>query len=193
MLLRVPLIAAVLLHFSAPAHAHLMPGEHGSFAAGFSHPLFGLDHILVMVAVGLWASGAGRRAAVIVPSAFVTTMGLGFVFALVGGALPMVEPTILASVVVVGLLIAFAVRLPVAVSAGVVGLFAVFHGYAHGTEIGTAGAFGYGSGFAWATALLHAAGIGIGLGLGRLSAHGDLIVRALGAGTATAGIALLAV
>lgn len=193
MFYRVLLAAAVLLSLSAPAHAHVMPSEHGSFAAGFAHPLFGLDHILVMAAVGLWAYSAGRRSAWVVPGAFVTMMLAGFVFALVGGALPFVEPVILASLVAVGLLIAFAVRLPVAVSAVVIGAFAVFHGYAHGVEIGAAGALGYAGGFAVATVSLHAAGIGLGAALGRLPLRGDMIVRALGAGTATAGIALLAV
>ena len=181
---------ALLLPFATPAHAHLLPSEHGSLAAGFSHPLFGIDHILVMVAVGLWALGAGGRAVVIVPSAFVAVMGAGFLFALAGGSLPFVEPAILASVVALGLLIAFAVRLPVTVSAVVVGAFAVFHGFAHGAEIGAAGAVAYGAGFAMATALLHAAGIGLGFGLARLNVTGDKLVRALGAGTAVAGVAL---
>lgn len=193
MINRILIATALLFALSTPAHAHLLPSEHGSFAAGFSHPLFGLDHILAMVAVGVWALGAGGRAVWIVPGAFVAMMGVGFVFALAGGALPFVEPMILASVVAIGLLIAFAVRLPVAASAMVVGAFAVFHGYAHGTEIGAAGALTYGTGFVAATVLLHGAGIGIGAGLVRLQIRGDMIVRVLGAGTATAGLALLAV
>lgn len=193
MLKRLLIAAAILLPLSTPAHAHLLPSEHGSLAAGFSHPLFGIDHILVMVAVGLWALRAGGRAVFIVPGAFVAMMGAGFIFALAGGNLPFVEPAILASVVALGLLIAFAVRLPVAVSAIVVGAFAVFHGFAHGTEIGAAGALAYGSGFAIATALLHAAGIGLGMGLARLDVTGDKLTRALGAATATAGIALFVI
>lgn len=192
MLKRLFFAVAILLPFATPAHAHLLPSEHGSFAAGLSHPLFGIDHILVMVAVGLWAFRAGGRAVFIVPSAFVAMMGAGYLFALAGGSLPFVEPGILASVVALGLLIAFAVRLPVAMSASVVGVFAVFHGFAHGAEIGAAGAFAYGTGFAVATALLHAAGIGLGLGLARLNVTGDKLVRALGAGTAVAGVVLFA-
>jgi len=192
MLYRIFLAAALLLSFSAPAYAHLLPSEHGSFAAGFSHPVFGLDHIAVMVAVGLWASRADSRAMWLVPCAFVTMMGAGFLFALAGGELPFVEPVILASVVALGLLIAFAVRLPVAVSVAVVGGFAIFHGHAHGAEIGDAGALAYGSGFALATALLHVLGIGLGISLTRFKVAGDWMSRSIGAATALVGIVLLA-
>ncbi|WP_226576733.1 HupE/UreJ family protein [Acuticoccus sediminis] len=180
---------------ATPAFAHLPPGEYGSFAAGFSHPLFGLDHILAMVAVGLWAGTLGGRAIWAVPLAFVGTMSFGFVLALTGLHLPLVEPMIMASVVVLGLLIAFAVRLEVILGAIVVGAFAMFHGYAHGGELGTAGALQFGLGFALATALLHAIGIGLGLGVGRLAATGsrfaDVITRSIGGATATLGLVLL--
>lgn len=185
------LTAVATVAFATNAHAHLMPGEHGSFAAGFTHPMFGLDHILVMVAVGLWASRMGGRALWAVPATFVAMMGLGFGFALMGGHLPFVEPAILASVVALGLLVAFAIKLPVAVSMAVVGAFAVFHGHAHGSEIGEAGALMYGAGFAVATAVLHGAGIGLGLLAAKTKTQGDLLARAMGAGTAMAGIALI--
>ncbi|WP_186398880.1 HupE/UreJ family protein [Stappia sp. P2PMeth1] len=184
--------AAALALTATPALAHLHPGEHGSFAAGFSHPLFGADHILAMVAVGLWAWQIGGRAVYIVPAAFVGTMLLGFVLALAGIALPFVEPAILASVVALGLLVALAVRLPVAGSAAVVAAFALFHGHAHGGEIGAATEFAYGAGFALATALLHAAGIALGYGLGKLaSSRGNAVTRVLGGLTALAGAALV--
>lgn len=184
--------AAALALTATPALAHLHPGEHGSFAAGFSHPLFGADHILAMVAVGLWAWQIGGRAVYIVPAAFVGTMLLGFALALAGIALPFVEPAILASVVALGLLVALAVRLPLAGSAAVVAAFALFHGHAHGGEIGAATEFAYGAGFALATALLHAAGIALGYGLGRLaSSRGQTLTRVLGGLTALAGAALV--
>ncbi len=174
---------------AAPAFAHLNPQEHGSFMAGFSHPLFGLDHILVMVAVGLWAAQIGGRAMWAVPAAFVAMMALGFGLAVAGVSLPFVEPVILASVVTLGLLVAMAVRLDPATSAAIVGVFALFHGHAHGGELGVAGALPFATGFVIATALLHVAGIALGLGIARI-AGGRTLTRILGAATALAGVAL---
>jgi urease accessory protein len=174
---------------TAPAFAHLNPAEHGSFMAGFSHPLFGLDHILVMVAVGLWAAQIGGRALWCVPLAFVATMAVGFGLAVAGIDLPFVEPAILASVVALGLLVAMAVRLDTAMSMAIVAVFALFHGHAHGGELGAAGALPFGVGFVIATALLHAAGIGLGLGIARLSGSG-IVARIIGGLTALAGLAL---
>lgn len=174
---------------AAPAFAHLDPAEHGSMMAGITHPLSGLDHVLVMVAVGLWAAQMGGRALLAVPTAFVVTMALGFALALSGLHLPFVEPAILASIVALGLLVAMAVRMPAAAGAGVVGIFALFHGYAHGGELGAATALPFGLGFAISTAALHAAGIGLGLLIGRM-ANAGLVSRFLGAATAVAGAAL---
>jgi urease accessory protein len=180
---------AALALTASPAFAHLDPGEHGSFAAGFTHPLFGLDHILAMVAVGLWAAMAGGRAVWAVPAAFVVSMLAGFGLALTGADLPFVEPAILASVVALGFLVALAIRLPVLPGMIVVAAFGLFHGYAHGGEMGAATAFEYGAGFAAATALLHLAGVGLGLGLGHLRGRlGGGVVRALGAATGLAGV-----
>lgn len=175
---------------TAPAFAHLDPAEHGSLMAGFTHPLSGLDHILVMIAVGLWAAQIGGRALWVVPSAFVGTMAFGFALAMAGMHLPFVEPAILASVVALGLLVAMTVRMETVACAAVVGVFALFHGYAHGGELGAAGALPFSTGFVIATALLHAAGIGLGLGIGRLSS-GRMISRILGGITAFAGLALI--
>ncbi len=177
----------------APAFAHLNPAEHGSFAAGFSHPLFGTDHILAMVAVGLWAAllaGSDRRALWLVPAAFVGTMLAGFAAAMAGAPLPFVEPVILASVVTIGLLAAIALSVPTVAAMAVVGIFALFHGHAHGGELGAAGAWPFAIGFALTTALLHAAGVAIGLGIGRVFG-GDLgraAARAAGALTALGGL-----
>ncbi|TPW31700.1 HupE/UreJ family protein [Martelella alba] len=187
---RIALSALILAAATAPAFAHLNPAEHGSFMAGVSHPLFGADHILAMVAVGIWASMIGGRAMLAVPAAFVATMGIGFALALSGVYLPFVEPAILASVVGLGLLVALAVKLPTPVSAAVVAVFALFHGYAHGSELGGAGAIRFGLGFMVGTALLHIAGLGIGIGLNRFG--GTTLSRILGGATALAGIAMMA-
>lgn len=190
---RLLLTAVTLGAATAPAFAHLDPLAHGSFAAGLSHPIFGADHVLAMVAVGLWASqiaaSSGRKAALfVVPFAFVATMALGFVLAVLGVSLPFVEPAILASVIGLGLLVAMAVRLPMAASAAVVGVFALFHGHAHGGELGSAGALQFGLGFVVATAALHAAGAALGLGLGRFA---PVVARLAGGLTALAGLSLI--
>jgi urease accessory protein len=193
MLRRLSLSAAMFAAAAAPAFAHLDPAEHGSFLAGVSHPLFGMDHVLVMVAVGLWAAQIATRekharALWIVPAAFVGTMTVGFLLALSGVALPFVEPAILASVIALGLLVAMAVRLPTTAGAAIVGLFALFHGHAHGGEMGSAGALQFGLGFMISTALLHLAGIALGLGISRFSPG---IARLLGGVTALAGLSLV--
>lgn len=190
----ITILAALLLAAgTAPAHAHLDPGAHGSLVAGFSHPLFGTDHVLAMVAVGLWAAMLGGRAPWAVPAAFVGVMLAGFLAAMAGLPLPFVEPAILASVVAIGLLVALAVPVPVGVGMAIVGFFALFHGHAHGGEIGAATTAGYAAGFALATALLHAAGVAAGLGAARLfSGHaGRLVTRAAGGATAAAGVWLM--
>lgn len=151
------------------AFAHINPADHNSFSSGFFHPLTGADHILVMVAVGLWAAQLGGRALWAVPLAFVVAMGAGFMLALDGISLPFVEPAILASVVAIGLLTAIALRLPTGIAMAVVAVFAAFHGHAHGNEFSDMGTVGYGFGFAVATVLLHMLGIVIGLGGSLLS------------------------
>ncbi|MCA1297365.1 HupE/UreJ family protein [Stappia indica] len=187
--------SAALATGATPALAHLNPGEHGSFAAGFSHPMFGADHILAMVAVGLWAWQIGGKALLGVPAAFVGAMLAGFVLAIAGVPLPFVEPAILASVIAIGLLAALAVRLPVGPCAVIVAAFALFHGHAHGGEIGAATQVAYGAGFALATALLHGAGLAIGYGAGALFGRSGLsgltVTRVLGGLTALAGAALI--
>jgi urease accessory protein len=179
---------------ASPAFAHLNPAEHGSFAAGFTHPISGADHILAMVAVGLWAAMLGGRALFAVPAAFVGVMLLGFVAALAGVPVPFVEPVILASVVVIGLLVALALPVSAVVGAMIVGFFAFFHGHAHGGEIGGAAFLSYGAGFALATILLHAAGIGVGLTAGRMMTrkNGRIALRVAGGATALGGIMLMA-
>lgn len=202
MIKRLAIAATILAASAAPAFAHLDPAEHGSFMAGVSHPLFGLDHILAMVAVGLWAAllaqgggrsgnrAADRRAIWLVPAAFVGTMALGFAAALLALPLPFVEPVILASVVVIGLFAAVALEVPAALATLLVGFFAFFHGHAHGGELGSARALAFGVGFALSTALLHLAGIGLGLGLGRTFGGdaGRFVTRLAGGATALGGL-----
>ncbi|RCL00474.1 MAG: urease accessory protein [Candidatus Tokpelaia sp. JSC085] len=150
--------------FLQSAFAHSSPTDYNSFFIGFSHPLNGADHILVMVAVGIWASQLGRKALWIVPISFVAAMEVGFMLALLGIRFPFVEPVILASVVAIGLISAMALKLSTYLAMAIVSVFAVFHGHAHGNELQLTGAAVYGSGFALATVLLHAAGMVFGLG-----------------------------
>lgn len=190
MLKRLSLAAATLFAATAPAFAHINPAEHGSLLTGFVHPLLGWDHVLVMVAVGIWAAMIGGRALWAVPLAFVTVMSAGFALAITGIALPFVEPVVLASVVALGLLIAMAVKLPVSLAATIVGSFALFHGAAHGAELGTSGAAVFGLGFAMATALLHGGGLLLGNALVRTA--NPILLRAIGALSAGAGLYLMA-
>jgi urease accessory protein len=181
-------ISALLMVAAMPAEAHVGAGTTISFTAGFMHPPSGLDHLTVMIAVGLWAAIKGGRALWAWPLAFVGMMLVGGELGMLQVALPFVEPGILASVVVLGLLVALAVRLPASAGIAVIGLFALLHGHAHGTVAPeNAGGLGYMAGFALATALLHAVGIGAGLGFG-LKFRG--CVRAAGAACAALGVGL---
>jgi len=186
------LAGATFLLFSQSAYAHINPAEHSSFTSGFYHPISGADHILVMVAVGLWAAQLGGKALWAVPLSFVGAMAAGFMLALAGVSLPFVEPVILASVVAIGLIAAMALRLPTGIAMAVVAVFAVFHGHAHGSELGMAGAAAYGFGFALATALLHAVGIAIGVGAGLVMGRpaSNRLTRIGGALTTLAGLYL---
>ena len=147
-----------LLAASFGALAH--PGDHaGGFAHGFAHPFAGLDHLLAMLAVGLWAARFSGRPRWILPLAFVSFMALG-----TGLVLPMVEPMIVLSVLVLGLGAAMGSRLPLAAGAAVTALFALYHGQAHFAEIpAEASAAGFVLGMLSATALLHAAGLLVAL------------------------------
>src|SRR5581483_9875318 len=129
-----PLMLFFILPTLAQAHPG-MPGHTHGFSNGFSHPLTGLDHICAMVAVGLWAAQRGGRALWLVPATFVFVMIVGGVFGMGHAGIPCVEQGIAASVLILGILITAAIRLPLAASAAIVGLFALFHGYAHGAEM----------------------------------------------------------
>lgn len=180
-------LALALTVAASPALAHLDPAEHGSFLAGLSHPLLGLDHVLAMIGVGLWGAILGGRARWALPTSFVGSMVLGFVLALGGLGLPFVEPMVLASVLVLGGAVALMLRIPTAAAGIVCGLFGLFHGHAHGAELGAAGALPFGAGFALSTAVLHAAGLLIAWGYAKGLRHARLL-RGLGLATVAGGI-----
>jgi urease accessory protein len=193
---KLALTASVLAFGLAPSLALAHPGHAGAagFMAGFGHPLGGLDHIMAMVMVGLFAWQLGGRALWLVPSAFIGVMALGGAIGMLGAGLPFVETGIALSLIGLGAAVAFNVRAPVAAAMAVAGLFALFHGHAHGAEIPeNAGGLSYGLGFIAATALLHLAGIAAGSGLAKLSAaRAPLLTRSLGALVAVAGVGILA-
>jgi urease accessory protein len=146
------------------AEAHTFGSQGAGLMAGLTHPLVGLDHLLAMIAVGIWAGQLGGRAVWLIPLTFVSVMAAAATLASFGLLLPLMEPAIACSVLVLGLLIAGSVRLPTSLGALLVGLFAVCHGYAHGLELPQAASpILYGAGFVLATALLHGLGIGFAL------------------------------
>jgi urease accessory protein len=184
-------IAALFMLAAGPAIAHVGHGSTASFAAGLGHPLGGLDHFTVMVLVGLWAGLKGGRALWVWPATFVGVMLIGGILGMENVPLPFVEPAILASVVALALLVALAVDLPVSVGAGILALFALFHGHAHGTEVaGTLSGVEYMAGFALATAALHLAGIGFALTMTHYSLR--TAVRVVGALCVPVAVALYA-
>jgi urease accessory protein len=179
---------------ATPALAHVGQGDHGGFVHGFLHPIGGLDHVLAMIGVGLLAVQLGGRALWLVPVSFVAMMVAGGLVGFAGVELPYVETAIALSVVVIGLLVALDLGIPIAIAMALAGLFAVFHGHAHGTELPEGSApLAYAAGFVLATALLHLAGIGAGVLLGRLAEGARAwMPRVLGGGMTLAGAALLA-
>lgn len=174
---------------SGTALAH--PGhDAASFASGFAHPFGGLDHLLAMFAVGLYAArqpGAARWA---LPVGFVAAMLAGAGLGAAGVALPAVESGIALSVLVLGLLIALAARLPLAASLPMVAAFALFHGFAHHAEMGGAALATYAAGFALATAALHGGGYLLACWMPE-SGLAQGVKRAVGAGIASVGAVLL--
>jgi len=175
---------------ASPAFAHTGVGQTNSFASGIAHPLTGADHILAMVAVGLWAALRGGRAVWVWPVAFVATMLGGFMAATLGLQMPLVGPAIGSSIIILGLLVSLAANAPVWLGATIAGLFAFFHGHAHGTEAIGASLIPYAVGFAVTTAGLHVAGIGLGSMADR--SIGNVAVRVMGGLTVLGGVVLIA-
>jgi len=183
------LLAAIALA-SVPALAHEGEGAHGGFVSGFSHPFGGLDHVVAMVAVGLWGAFLGAPAVWLLPVVFPVVMAIGGALGVAGVPIPSVEVGIALSAVVLGALVAGAVKTPLWIAAIIVGAFAIFHGHAHGTELpGNASALAYSAGFVVATGLLHLAGIA--LSQLKRSTAGEVLVRVGGAAISLAGLSFL--
>ena len=185
--------AVTLLMLVAPgglAHAHVQTGEASGFLTGVGHPVSGLDHVVAMIAVGLWGAQLGAPALWLLPVTFPMMMALGGLVGLLGVALPGLEVGIAASAVVLGLVVMFALRPPLAVAVALVAVFAIFHGHAHGTELPPGqSALLYSMGFVVATGCLH--GVGIAIGVIHRWRWGQTLLRAVGAVVALAGIVFM--
>lgn len=181
---------AVLLTFvllAAPALAHEQQGQAAGFLAGLRHPVSGLDHVLAMVAVGLWGAQLGAPAIWLLPITFPLIMAMGAMLGFLGAPVPGIEVGIAASGILLGAMVMFEVRPPIIVAALLVGFFAIFHGHAHGTELPPGrSALLYSMGFVIMTGCLHAAGIGIGT-IHRWT-WGRRLLRAAGAIVAAGGV-----
>jgi len=187
--LRLPLVSLALVLVGSPALAHT-GSVAGGFLGGFAHPVFGPDHVVAMVAVGLWGAFLGASAIWLLPVVFPLVMAFGGVVGILGVPIPAVETGIATSAVVLGLMVALAARPPLWVAAALVGVFAIFHGHAHGAELPAgADAVAYSLGFVIATGLLHLAGVAFGLTAGWPA--GRIAVRTAGGAIALAGIAFL--
>jgi urease accessory protein len=184
------LVAWIILSFTGMVYAHEGAGVTGGFVSGFMHPVLGWDHVIAMVAVGLWGAFLGAPAIWILPVVFPLVMAVGGMIGLMGVQVPAVETGIAASAVVLGAMVAIAARPPIWVAAVIVGAFAIFHGHAHGTELpSAANPLAYSVGFVLSTGLLHLLGIGFGL-LVRWPA-GRLAVQVCGGAIAFAGVGFL--
>jgi urease accessory protein len=179
-----------LLAFAGIASAHEATGLAGGFSSGFMHPILGWDHVIAMVAVGLWGAFLGNPAIWILPVVFPLVMAFGGALGVMGVPVPAVETGIAVSAIVLGVMVAAAARPNVWIAAAIVGLFAIFHGHAHGTELpGAVNPIAYSLGFVIATGLLHLCGIAFGA-LAQWPA-GKMVVRAGGGAIALAGLGFL--
>ena len=180
--------AALLAFLWAPAAlAHVGQGEAFGLLTGFAHPISGPDHVLAMVAVGLWGAQLGAPAIWVLPIAFPLVMALGGMLGFLGVPVPGIEYGIAASAILLGAAVAFEVRPPIVVAALLVGVFAIFHGHAHGTELPPGqSALLYSMGFVIATGCLHA--IGIGIGTVHRRPWGQKLLRAAGTAVAAGGV-----
>lgn len=170
--------------------AHTAGGTIGGFSSGFMHPLGGLDHVAAMVAVGIIGAFMGRPAIWVLPVVFPLVMAFGGMLGILGVPVPAIEPGIALSSIVLGAMIIFAVKPPLPIAALIVAAFAIFHGYAHGTELpGAANPLAFSVGFVVSTGLLHLSGIAIGE-LIRWPV-GKVVARAAGGVIALIGVGFL--
>jgi urease accessory protein len=185
-----PCLAVLLLLLAGAASAHTGQGDTTSgFLAGFLHPITGIDHLLAMLAVGMWGAQLGMPALWVLPVAFPLVMAVGGALGILAVPMPAAEPAIVLSVLLLGAVIAFGRKPPVALAAALVAFFAIFHGYAHGRELPeAASAVGFSAGFVLATGCIHLTGIGIGF-VTKIP-HGEALLRAGGAAIALAGVLL---
>jgi urease accessory protein len=183
-------VATALTLMAMPAQAHIRQGEATGFLSGLAHPVSGLDHIIAMVAVGLWGAQLGAPAIWLLPVTFPMVMAFGGFLGLIGVPLPGVEIGIALSGVLLGAVVLFELKAPLYLAAALVGIFGLYHGHAHGAELppGENGLL-YSLGFVLATGALHAAGIGIG------TIHrwdwGRTALRLAGAGISLGGVSFL--
>ena len=188
-----PLAACIIAGatmLSSTAFAHEGTGMAGGFVNGLTHPLFGLDHVVAMVAVGLWGAFLGRPALYLLPIIFPVVMAFGGALGVLGFPLPGVEIGIAGSAIVLGLLVALAARPPIWIASCLVGAFAIFHGYAHGAELPhAANAITYSIGFVLSTGMLHLIGIAFGMLVKMPS--GRVAVRGLGVAISLVGVAFM--
>jgi urease accessory protein len=186
-------IVATAILAPGAAWAHVGGGSTSSFNSGFLHPIGGLDHVLAMVAVGMFAANLGGRALWAVPLTFVVLMAGGGLLGIEKVAIPYVEAGIALSVVVLGLMVALQARWPVAAAMALVGVFAIFHGHAHGEEMPIDGSgAAYAAGFMIATAILHFAGVALGIALQQVgSSYWQRAAQLSGGAMTLAGVALL--
>jgi len=184
------MLLALMFVLVARLEAHVQSGQAAGFFTGLKHPISGLDHVLAMIAVGLWGAQLGAPAVWMLPVAFPMMMAFGGFIGLVGLPLPGVEIGIALSAVLLGTVVARESRPSLAVAVLLVAFFAIFHGHAHGTELpkGQSG-LTYSIGFVIATGCLH--GVGIAIGLIHQWPAGKTALRAAGAIVALAGVAFL--
>ncbi len=184
------LTLALACSLSGPASAHIVAGEAGGFLSGFKHPISGLDHILAMVSVGLWGAQLGAPAIWLLPVTFPIFMAFGGFLGLIGVPFPGVEVGIAMSALLLGAAVLSQWRPPLFAAAALVGVFALFHGHAHGAELppGESGLL-YSVGFVIATGLLHL--VGITIGTVHKWAWGRRLLQAAGACVAMGGVYFL--
>ncbi len=181
---------ALAVFAAAPAYAHVGTGDLGGFASGFEHPIFGVDHLLAMLAVGIWGAQMGGRAMWTLPVTFPLVMAFGGILGMTGVPMPNVELGVALSMLVLGLAIAFAWRPFEPVALLIIAAFAIFHGYAHGAELpAAADPAAYSVGFVVATGMIHVTGIAIGLLIGKLL--DGWVSRGLGGAIAAGGLYFL--